>query len=394
MYGDCTGLASYRMQMLLSLIDACCSAPPKPPGHSFTSQLTTLSNFVPLRIGTPRYYQITHCCILIFILFIMRLIRIHSDGRLSLVQSIDNKPIRPYGILSHTWLLAEDEVTFKDMEQGHGMEKKGFAKIKFCAERAKRDGLEYFWVDTCCIDKSQGPELNEAITSMYRWYQEAAKCYVYLRDVRCGTASHSIVEKAIRRSRWFKRGWTLQELLAPQVVEFYNEEGDFLGDRSSLSNLIYSITKIPQPALAGKNLSEFEIETRHSWMEGRGTTKPEDKAYALLGIFGVVMVPIYGEGIQHARARLDRKIQRSVKLLEENRLRLLQSQSCKKSRDLGFPGCGAFSESVRIDDGLTAPYFIPLQWCETPKVSSMYPPGCYHLTQVSRTFMTSSSTLR
>jgi hypothetical protein len=199
------------------------------------------------------------------------------------------------------------------------------------------------------------------------------------------------LEKAIRRSRWFKRGWTLQELLAPRIVEFYNKEGDFLGDRSSLSNLISSITKIPQSALAGTNLSEFEIKTRHSWMEGRGTTKPEDKAYALLGIFGVVMVPIYGEGIQHARARLDRKIQRSVNVSEENRLRLLQPQSYKKPGDLGFPGCGSFNESVRIDDGLTAPYFIPLQWCETPKVSNMYAPRCYYLNQMSRNSMISSS---
>jgi hypothetical protein len=279
----------------------------------------------------------------------MRLIRINPDGSLSLVQYIDNKPIPPYGILSHTWLLAEDEVTFKDMHEGHGMEKKGYAKITFCAERAHQDGLRYFWIDTCCIDKSQGPELSEAITSMYRWYQKAAKCYVFLRDVRCGTASRPAVEKAIRRSRWFKRGWTLQELLAPPHV-----------------------TRIPLFALTGLNLGEIDIETRISWMKGRRTTKPEDKVYALLGLVGVAMIPNYGEEYHYAYARLEKEIHRRSKRSEENRLQLLQAQSYKMSPDLNFPGCGSFNEMVRIDDGLTAPYYIPLQWCKNPEVCNTY----------------------
>lgn len=298
----------------------------------------------------------------------MRLIRINPDGSLSLVHYIDNKPIPPYGILSHTWLLASDEVTFKDMTKGRGVEKKGYAKISFCAERAQQDRLSYFWIDTCCIDKSQGPELSEAITSMYRWYRQAAKCYVYLRDVRCGTAPRSTMERAIRRSRWFKRGWTLQELLAPPIVEFYDEGREFLGDRSSLSNLISECTRIPLSAMTGTNLSEFDIETCFSWMNGRRTTKPEDKVYALLGLVGVVMIPIYGEGYEHAYARLEEELHRCSRRSEENRLQILQAQSYKKSPDLGFAGCGSFNEMVRIDDGLTAPYYIPLQWCENPEV--------------------------
>jgi hypothetical protein len=330
----------------------------------------------------------------------MRLIRIEPDGSLSLIEYIDNKPITPYGILSHTWLLAGDEVTFKDMLESRGMEKKGYAKITFCAEQAQRDGLKFFWVDTCCIDKSQSSELNEAITSMYRWYQTAAKCYVYLRDVRCNIHSRSTVEEAIRRSRWFERGWTLQELLAPRVVEFYNEKGDFLGDRSSLCELIAQCTNIPPSALTGTTMSEFDVELRLSWMKGRRTTKEEDKAYALLGIFGVAMTAIYGEGYDNAFARLNREIQWSSDVSEkkiprfqnpENKLQLLPAQKCNRFLDLGFPGCGTLDERVQIDDGLAAPYYIPLRWCKTPEVCNVYACRCFDVAHASRTFTNSSS---
>lgn len=330
----------------------------------------------------------------------MRLIRIQPDGSVSLVEYIDNKPIPPYAILSHTWLLAKDEVTFKDMKKGRGFEKKGYAKITFCAEQAQRDGLKFFWVDTCCIDKSQGPELSEAITSMYRWYQEAAKCYVYLRDVRCDIRSPSTVEEALRQSRWFKRGWTLQELLAPSVVQFYSEKGSYLGDRSSLCKLIAECTNIPRSALTGTCLSEFKVEHRLSWMRERQTTKAEDKVYALLGICGVVLIPNYGEGYDNAFARLEREIQQSSTVSEEkyrrtqsleSKLQLLQTQICNKPRNLGFPGCGSLDERVRIDDGLSAIYYIPLKWCKNPEVLKLYACKGFHVANAFRTFLASSS---
>lgn len=329
----------------------------------------------------------------------MRLIRIEPDGSLSLVQYIDNKPIPPYGILSHTWLLTQDEVTFKDMQEGRGLEKKGYAKITFCAEQARHDGLKFFWVDTCCIDKSQGPELNEAITSMYRWYQQAAKCYVYLRDVRDDTLCRSTAEHAIQRSRWFKRGWTLQELLAPPIVEFYSEGGDYLGDRSSLREPIAQCTSIPVSALTGKTLSEFEVGYRLSWMNERQTTKPEDRVYALLGILDVVMIPNYGEGYDNAIARFERKIRRPERVSEEirkiqsleNKIQLLQTQIRKKSAEVGYPGCGSLEERVRVDDGLSAPYEVPSNWCRTAKVSSMHVSKGVDLAYALRTFMISSS---
>ena len=166
----------------------------------------------------------------------MRLLEYNNDGEFSLTQFFDDTP--PYAILSHTWGL--EEVTFKDMADGNGMSKAGFDKIRFYGEQARRDGLQYFWVDTCCIDKSSSAELAEAINSMFRWYRDAAKCYVFLSDVPradVDTTNQSQQlpwESALRTSRWFMRGWTLQELIALISVEFFSKDRKLLGDRESL----------------------------------------------------------------------------------------------------------------------------------------------------------------
>jgi hypothetical protein len=112
----------------------------------------------------------------------MRLLKLNSGGQISLAGDFIND-VPPYAILSHTWGSDNDEVTFNDLNNGTGNNKKGYAKIQFCAEQARKNGLEYFWVDTCCINKAHGPELQEAITSMFRWYRRADQCYVYLSDV-------------------------------------------------------------------------------------------------------------------------------------------------------------------------------------------------------------------
>ena len=144
----------------------------------------------------------------------MRLLAYNNDGEFSLTEFFGDD-IPEYAILSHTW--GADEVTFKELidGEGKGKSKASYGKIQFCAERAKHDRLKYFWVDTCCIDKSSSAELSEAINSMFRWYQKAAKCYVYLSDVstRKRKASDRFSEYtwelAFRSSRWFTRGWTL-----------------------------------------------------------------------------------------------------------------------------------------------------------------------------------------
>jgi hypothetical protein len=221
----------------------------------------------------------------------------------------------PYAILSHTWTDGQ-EFTYNNLLAGTGTDKDGYTKIRFCGERAAADSLEYFWVDTCCIDKSTSDELSTSINSMFRWYQRAAKCYVYLTDVSAPDEVTNLKafriswEQAFRCSRWFTRGWTLQELLAPASVEFFSQDGKRLGSRISLEQEIHDVTGIPVRALRGQRLTEFSVEERMSWAAKRTTTLKEDKVYCLLGIFGVFLSLIYGEGEEYATLRLKDEIQK------------------------------------------------------------------------------------
>jgi hypothetical protein len=242
----------------------------------------------------------------------MRLLVYNNDGDFGLTQFFDDIP--PYAILSHTWGPQEQEVTFGDMIDGKGTSKTGFDKIRFCGEQARRDGLQHFWVDTCCIDKTSSAELAEAINSMFRWYRDAAKCYVFLTDVDSEDQFHPLPwESAFRASRWFTRGWTLQELIAPTSVEFFSKDRDRLGDKKSLERLICEITGIPSKALRGSPLADFSATERMSWAGTRQTTREEDMAYSLLGIFDVSMPLIYGERRANAVGRLREAIDRKKK---------------------------------------------------------------------------------
>lgn len=242
----------------------------------------------------------------------MRLLQIDSLGALQFTGDLINVP--PYAILSHTWGPDEDEITYDDFVNNSYDHKAGYAKIRFCAAQTQKDNLEYFWVDSCCIDKKNYTELSEAITSMFRWYRNAAKCYVYLADVSTRKRGHDQAEpnwtSSFQSSRWFTRGWTLQELLAPKTVEFFSSEREQLGDRVTLLQNIHAITGIPVAALNNTPLSEFTIEERMRWAEKRNTKKKEDRAYCLLGIFEVFMPLIYGEG-DNAFARLKEAIRQS-----------------------------------------------------------------------------------
>jgi hypothetical protein len=244
----------------------------------------------------------------------MHLLERTSAGELSLTKDFVHDNIPEYAILSHTWGADTEEVTFRDLVDDTGKSKAGYGKIRFCGEQAKRDSLQYFWVDTCCIDKSNSVELQEAINSMFRWYRNAAKCYVYLSDVSItkqkvsNQFSELTWESAFRASRWFTRGWTLQELLAPSSVEFFSQEGERLGDKRTLERQVHEITGIAVSALQGAPLSQFRVDERLSWAENRQTTRKEDKAYSLLGIFDVYMPLIYGEGGENALIRLREQI--------------------------------------------------------------------------------------
>lgn len=235
----------------------------------------------------------------------MRLFRCGEQGP-ALTQDFPAEDVPPYAILSHTWDVPADEVTYEDMVDGSGPEKAGYGKIRFCADRAAQDGLEYFWVDACCINSADSNEVNRSINSMFRWYRDAKKCYVYLSDVSTGDDDGGQVDvRAVRGSRWFTRAWTLQELLAPASVEFFSQQGRRLGDKRTLEQTIYEATNIPLAALRGEaTLLDFSIEDRLGWAAKRQATLEEDTAYCLLGIFGVFLPLIYGEGRASAEARL------------------------------------------------------------------------------------------
>ncbi|EFY94781.2 Heterokaryon incompatibility [Metarhizium robertsii ARSEF 23] len=250
----------------------------------------------------------------------MRLLKRDDIGNYSLTPDLSSDDVPPYAILSHTW--GPDEVVFQDLTTtpGDWQRKAGYHKIEFCADQARRHGLEFFWVDTCCIDKSDSIELQTAINSMFRWYGDAKRCYVYLSDVSGPAASgrrNSMTswDDAFRQSRWFTRGWTLQELIAPKTVDFYSEEGAWLGDKQSLEPMIRDITGIPASALRGTPLSDFTGSEREAWARGRQTKYEEDMAYSLLGIFEVHMPLIYGEGRKNAQRRLREKVQKAIKVL-------------------------------------------------------------------------------
>ena len=243
----------------------------------------------------------------------MRLLQYNSTGKLSLA-SFSNNNLPPYAILSHTWGDENEEILYRNVVEETYEDKKGYRKIRFCGEQASRDGLQYFWVDTCCIDKSSSAELSEAILRMFSWYRGAEKCYVYLSDVstakrkRGNPSPGPLWERAFRGSRWFTRGWTLQELIAPVVVEFFSADCVLLGDRASLKEVICDITGIHINAIQGKSLSSFSVSERIRWIQKRETKVEEDKVYSLLGIFGVQIPLLYGEGEEKAFTRLLREL--------------------------------------------------------------------------------------
>lgn len=211
-----------------------------------------------------------------------------------------------YAILSHAW--GEEEILFADVTDCVAHSKKGFDKVIGAMHQAREDELEYIWIDTCCIDKTSSAELSEAINSMYLWYKDAVICYAYLTDI----AFHRTRFHAdITSSRWFTRGWTLQELLAPRYLKFFSQEWQYLGTKNDYSKAIYQRTKIEVEFLLGtRQLGTASIAKRMSWSARRKTTRPEDLAYCMMGIFSVNMPLLYGEGGQKAFLRLQEEIMR------------------------------------------------------------------------------------
>lgn len=236
--------------------------------------------------------------------------------------------IPPYAILSHCW--EDEEVVYSDLDDlEQARKKKGFAKLQKTCELAIEDGFDYAWIDTCCIDKSSSAELSEAINSMFAWYRNCDRCYAYLADVELRGAFmdgpfawHS---NTFPLSKWFKRAWTLQELLAPSNqtsgtepgMKFYSRDWQLLGNKANIGMRISKITGIPIEYLEGQSLETASVSMRMSWAADRQATRSEDIAYSLLGIFDVNMPLLYGEGKAKAFRRLQEEI---MKISEDETL--------------------------------------------------------------------------
>ncbi|KAI4281536.1 MAG: hypothetical protein L6R38_003618 [Xanthoria sp. 2 TBL-2021] len=225
----------------------------------------------------------------------------------------DLDTIPQYAILSHTW--GPQEVSFQEMQtfimtgqppsEGH----LGFEKIKRCCDLARYQQYSYLWIDTCCIDKKSSAELSEAINSMYSWYAKSAICYAYLTDYTGGTRKFGL-EQTFENSRWFRRGWTLQELLAPDRLLFYDRDWRFLGNKHDLVTQISAASGIEERYIKDRGLVyKASIATRMSWACKRQTARPEDEGYCLMGLFRVHMPLLYGEG-RNAFLRLQYEIAR------------------------------------------------------------------------------------
>ncbi|KPI44746.1 Vegetative incompatibility protein HET-E-1 [Cyphellophora attinorum] len=215
----------------------------------------------------------------------------------------------PYTILSHTW--ENDEVSFEDMKDlSLARTKAGFAKIEAAAAMSVDHGVKYIWIDTCCIDKSSSAELSEAINSMFRWYKDASVCFAFLSDLKIAEQGKDLA--GFRDCRWWTRGWTLQELLAPAEVLFLDEAWTLRGSKTELVDAIQSITGIEAWVLVSSaSLSTVPLAKRMSWAANRQTTRVEDMAYSLLGIFDVNLPLIYGEDSK-AFIRLQEEILRTT----------------------------------------------------------------------------------
>ncbi|KAJ4376214.1 hypothetical protein N0V83_001496 [Neocucurbitaria cava] len=193
------------------------------------------------------------------------------------------------------------------------MSRKGYSKIIRAAEQARGLGCDYIWVDTCCIDKSSSAELQEAINSMFRWYRDAEICIVYLEDIEkphCNayTSASDVARAAFEKCRWAKRGWTLQELVAPAICRFYFEDWTLMGEKTEFQDELSDATGIPIHVLEDwETVSEMSVAERMSWAAYRETTRIEDMAYSLLGLFDIHMPLLYGEG-EKAFIRLQEEI--------------------------------------------------------------------------------------
>ena len=228
------------------------------------------------------------------------------DRRAKVLEFGDDE-VAEYAILSHRW--TEQEVDYTEVvklakmdeeERNEIRQRDGYRKILQSCEQARKDGYEWLWVDTCCIDKRSSAELSEAINSMYRWYENSRVCYAYLHDVSSSSfPTAPNYERNVKSNgwpEWFSRGWTLQEMIAPMDLQFFNRDWHPIGDKRTLSPILEDITRVPRHILEGLSTNRPCVAQIMSWAANRTTTRVEDKAYSLMGLLDVNMPMLYGEG--------------------------------------------------------------------------------------------------
>lgn len=237
--------------------------------------------------------------------------------------------IPPYAILSHRWI--GQEIVFQDFESVPKAQLRSLPpanpvpktavgavsqdstasvyKIAGACAKARGAGIRHLWIDTVCINKFDSRELSSAINSMFKWYSNAAICYVYLYDVTWDTAANtpdSDRDQQFRQSKWFTRGWTLQELLAPRQLEFFDRDWRYIGSKHDLVDSIVDATGISRDHLLG-DFRTASTAQKMSWLSRRTTSIVEDRAYCMLGLFDVFLEPRYGQGTEEFM-RLQREI--------------------------------------------------------------------------------------
>lgn len=216
-----------------------------------------------------------------------------------------------------TMIRGETDAVLGKMDEAGLMQRKGYSKIFHAAEEARNQGYKFIWIDTCCIDKSSSAELQEAINSMYRWYRDSQVCIVYLEDItrpsrECYSTASEVAKTAFENCRWLSRGWTLQELIAPVVCRFYFQDWTLMGEKVEFLEELAEITGIPTYVLDDQALvGQLSVAERMSWAADRKSTRLEDVAYSLLGIFDIHMPLLYGEG-EKAFVRLQEEILRTT----------------------------------------------------------------------------------
>ncbi|PPJ59702.1 hypothetical protein CBER1_10545 [Cercospora berteroae] len=246
----------------------------------------------------------------------MRLLNVHT-----LAFSVHHSTPPPYAIASHRWHLGH-EASYKDILKKRNTTSTGYKKVIEFAEFVRKNvtGVEWLWIDTCCILQQSSEEVSEAVNSMFKSYRNAVVCIAYLDDFggvrESGSGGGDL--GMLGRSKWFTRGWTLQELVAPKNVVFVTRKWEVLGYKGmrteglgkmelgpELGEILARVTGIPEPVLRDYEYARaIGAEQKLEWMSERETTREEDQSYCLLGFFDVTMPVIYGEGREKARLRL------------------------------------------------------------------------------------------